>query len=192
MAFALVLSPAAGGGPWSSSERGAIADLLREIDPALEAPVPGDDDSVSLVPRRGIGVDWVLAPDRLVASPQVTAIKPAEAERVFSVLLQCARSLVERHGVALRLEPQGRTVDLEADHELLARSWLEHCTASAQAHLEATRGGSRYHLVAVAVLVAILVAASQLPMAAHPLVAVFVAVPLAFLVLLAFRNRRRR
>jgi hypothetical protein len=192
MAFALVFTPAAEREPWSATERDALAALLREIDPSLDAPIPGDDDAVSLVPRRGIGVDWVLFPDRLVASPQVTGVKPAEAERVFSVLLQCAHSLVERRRLALRLEPAGDTVDLEADHEVLARAWLEHCTASAHEHLAATRGGSRYHLVAVAVLVAILVAASQLPAAAHPLVAVFVAVPLAFLVLLAFRNRRQR
>jgi hypothetical protein len=191
MAFALILTPGAGTGPWSETRRDAIAALLRDLDPSLEPPVPGDDETLSLVPRRGIGLDWVLAPDRLVASPQVTAIKPVEAERIFALLLQCARSLVERHGMALRLEPAGTPIDLDADHELLARAWLEHCTASAHEHLEATRGGSRYHLVAVAVLVAILVAASQLPVAAHPLVAIAVAVPLAFLVLLAFRNRRR-
>jgi hypothetical protein len=42
------------------------------------------------------------------------------------------------------------------------------------------------------VLLAILLALAQLPIAAHPLVALAVSVPLAVLVLLWFRNRARR
>jgi hypothetical protein len=191
MSFLLILAPA-DGARWSDAQRDAMADALRGLDPELGAPIRDEDGAISLVPRKGIGIDWVIEPGRIVAAPQVAAVKPARAEQAFALLLQSAGLLARRHGLCVRAEPLGRAVDLEADHEALARAWIEHCTAQAKHHVEATRAGSRFNLVAVAVLLAILLAAAQLPLAAHPLVALAVSIPLAGLVLLWFRARARR
>jgi hypothetical protein len=192
MAFSLILTPADPSVPWDAAQRDAIVRELRALDPELGEPIPEDDGGISLVPRRGIGLDWLLQDTRLVVVPQVAAVKPARAEQAFALLLQSAGLLARRHGLAVRAEPLGRVVDLDADHEALARSWLAHCTEAARAHVEATRQGSRFSIVAVAVLVAIVMAASQLPLAAHPLITLAVSVPLAILVLLWFRARARR
>lgn len=191
MSFSLILTPAEGT-RWSGAELAAMVAELRGLDPELGEPIRDDDGGISLVPRKGIGLDWLIEPSRIVVAPQVAAVKPARAEQAFALLLQSAGLLARRHGLSVRAEPLARDVDLDADHEALARAWIEHCTAAAKQHIEATRAGSRFNLVAVAVLLAILLALAQLPIAAHPLVALVVSVPLAVLVLLWFRNRTRR
>jgi hypothetical protein len=191
MAFSLTLTPP-DGVCWSETERATIAVELRSLDPELGEPIRDDDGGISLVPRKGVGLDWLIEPARIVVAPQWWAVKPARAEQAFALLMQSAGLLVRRHGLQAHAEPLARAVDLEADHEALARAWIEHCSAAANAHVEATRAGSRFNIVAVAVLLAILLAASQMPLAAHPLVALAVSLPLAVLVLVWFRNRGRR
>lgn len=191
MTFSLTLVPI-DGAAWSDALREAMIAELRGLDPELGEPIRDDDGTVSLVPRKGIGLDWLIEPARIVVVPQVMAVKPARAEQAFALLVQSVGLLARRHGLTVQAEPLGRAVDLDADHEALARSWLAHCTDSAREHLEATRHGSRFSIVAVAVLAAILMAATQLPLASHPLIALAVAVPLAILVLLWFRARARR
>ena len=191
MPVSLTLLPA-DGADWSDPLREAMVAELRGLDPELGEPIRDDDGAISLVPRKGIGLDWLVERARVVVVPQVAAVKPARAEQAFALLLQSAGLLARRHGLAVLAEPLGRVVDLDADHEALARSWLAHCTEAAREHVEATRQGSRFSIVAVAVLLAIVMAATQLPLAAHPLITLAVSVPLAILVLLWFRARARR
>ncbi|MCE3002622.1 MAG: hypothetical protein LW860_07965 [Xanthomonadaceae bacterium] len=191
MTFALTLTPP-DGVRWSDADRASIVAELRGLDPDLGEPIRDDEGGISLVPRKGIGLDWLIEPARIVVAPQVSGVKPARAEQAFGLLLQSAGHLQQRFGLQVHAEPLARIVDLDADHEALARAWIAHCTAAAKAHVEATRAGSRFNIVAAAVLLAILVAVAQLPIAAHPLVALAVSVPLAVLVLLWFRNRARR
>lgn len=191
MSFSLSFHPV-DGKPWSDAVRDAMVSELRGLDPELGEPIRDDDGGISLVPRKGIGLDWLIERARVVVAPQVSAVKPARAEQAFGLLVKAAALLARRHALRVHAEPLGRDVDLDLDHEALARAWIEHCTTAAKAHVEATRAGSRFNLVAVAVLLAILLAAAQLPLAAHPLVALGVSVPLAILVLLWFRNRARR
>ncbi|MFO0030255.1 MAG: hypothetical protein ACK558_15675 [Pseudomonadota bacterium] len=191
MTFSLTLTPA-DGAAWSDVQRSAIAADLRSLDPDLGPPIRDDDGGISLVPRKGIGLDWLIEPARIVVAPQVTAVKPARAEQAFALLLQSAGQIAQRHRMLVHAEVLARRVDLEADHESLARAWIEHCATAAQVHVDATRAGNRFNIVAVAVLLAILLALAQLPIAAHPLVALAATMPLAVLVLLWFRNRARR
>jgi hypothetical protein len=191
MSFSLTITPA-DGAAWTDAQRTAIAADLRSLDPDLGPPIRDADGGISLVPRKGIGLDWLIEPARIVVAPQVAAVKPARAEQAFALLMQSAGLLAQRHRMLVHADALARQVDLEADHESLARAWIEYCAMAAQAHVDATRAGSRFNVVAAAVLLAILLALAQMPIAAHPLVALAVSVPLAVLVLLWFRNRARR
>jgi hypothetical protein len=197
MDFALVLQakPEASGAAapaWSPAQRDEFVRELRACDPQLGDPIVGDDDAISLVARKGLGLDWQIEPTRIVVVPQVAGVKPARAEQAFATLMQSVGRLVATHGLRVHSSALEREVDLESDHEALARAWIAHCTAAAQEHLQATRQGSNFNLVAVAVLLAMLLAATQLPEAWHPLLAVALSIPLGFLVLLWFRRRRER
>jgi hypothetical protein len=197
MDFALVLQakPEASGAAapaWSPAQRDEFVRELRARDPDLGDPIVGDGEAVSLVARKGLGLDWQIEPTRIVVVPQVAGVKPAHAEQAFATLMRSVAQLVANHGLCVHSSALEREVDIEADHEALARAWIAHCTAAAREHLQATRQGSNLNLVAVAVLVTMLLAATQLPEAWHPLLAVALSVPIAFLVLLWFRRRRER
>ena len=193
MDFALILSRSdESSQPWTMEQRAGFVDQLRALDPDLGPPLTGDDDAISLVANKGIGLDWQIESTRLVVAPQVGGVKPERAEMIFNTLLTTLRTMVDRFGLQVHSTALQRNVDADTDHEALARAWLAHCHRASQLHLEATRQGSHVNLVAVLVLLAILLAASQMPAGWHPLITIAVAVPLAFLVLLWFRARGRR
>lgn len=197
MDFALILQAkpdlsGASAPAWTRAQRDEFVRALRASDPELGDPIAGDDDALSLVARKGLGLDWQIEPTRIVVVPQVAGVKPARAEQAFATLMQSAAQLVASHNLSVRSTALEREVDLDADHEALARAWIAHCTAAAHQHLQATRQGSNFNLVAVAMLLAMLLGATQLPESWHPLLAVALSIPIALLVLLWFRRRRDR
>jgi hypothetical protein len=175
-----------------SDARKAIAATLARADSTLDRVVAGDDDSLSVVASKGIGIDWHVDAMRVVAEPQVAGVKPAVAEAAFERLLASATRLRDEHGLSVWSPELGRIVDPDADHEALARAWLRHCDAAAKAHLEATRSGGNLTMIGSLVLLGLLVALAATPAAAHPLVVVPVSILLGLGLIVAIARRARR
>jgi hypothetical protein len=176
--------------------RDAIAGTLAACDPTLDRRVDGEDGSLSVVPSKGFGIDWHVDAGRVVAEPQVTGLRPALAEAAFARLIDCAAALRDRHGLAIWSPELGRAVDLDADHEALARAWLRHCDAAAKAHVEATRAGGNLSMIGALVMLGLLVGLAMTPAAIEPWlvvpVSVLLAVGLIYLIARRARPRPRR
>jgi len=176
---------------FDADTRSAIADVLVRADPTLDRTVIHDDGSLSVVGSKGIGIDWHIDGSRIVAEPQVSGVRPALAEAVFERLLASATRVRDAHDLSIWSPELGRMIDLDADHEALARAWLRHCDAAAKAHVEATRSGGNLSLIGALVLLGLLVALAATPDAAHPWLVVPVSILLAVGLIHAIARRAR-
>jgi len=167
-----------------------IAATLVAADPTLDRQVSDDDGTLSVMNARGVGSDWAIGPKLVIATAQVTGVKPPVAEAAFAALLDCAAALRDRHGLAVWSPELGRRVDPDADHEILARQWLRHLTEAAASHLEATRRGGHLNLIGALVLLAALIAISQSPGLGFPVMLLILGVLLAVAVMYLYRRRQ--
>ncbi len=175
---------------FDEAARRAIATDLAGADPTLDRTID-DDGGLSVVSSKGLGIDWHVGPHRVIAEPQVSGVRPALAEAAFARLLDAAIVLRDRHGLSIWSPELERSIDPAADHEALARAWLQHCDAAAKAHAEATRAGGNLTLVGALVLLGLLVALAATPAATHPLLVVPVSILLAIGLIYAIARRAR-
>lgn len=139
--------------------------LLPSVDALLAAEINSAHSNwLAALPQQP--VHSALTLDRketgVVATVHTRGLKPAAAESLFGQLITLLEALQKAHGGEIYSPDLERVVALDADHQTLARSYLEALSRDAKNQIEAARDGRVLSIVGLVMVVALMVGAAQL------------------------------